>query len=195
MRGSGLLAILAILLIGLVRPAEAHLLGSSDAGLAGGLLHPLTGIDHLLATLAAGAWATQMGGRPRWLLPVTFAVMLVIGYAIGMGGMPTAIVESGIALSVVLLGGFILVGLRPGVGFGAALMATFASLHGYVHGGELPTTAASMPYAIGLVAATALLLCLGIAAGLLLPRLHGPVALRSAGAAVAGIGSLILLTL
>ena len=46
--------------------------GDSDGAMAG-LMHPLTGIDHILAMLAVGLWGAQLGGRAQWLLPASFA--------------------------------------------------------------------------------------------------------------------------
>ena len=39
-------------------PALAHP-GHVEMGFADGMLHPLTGIDHLLALLAAGIWSVR----------------------------------------------------------------------------------------------------------------------------------------
>ena len=51
---------------------SAHTFGAHGAGMADGLAHPFIGIDHLLAMLAVGIWAAQLGagrcGRCRWRL-------------------------------------------------------------------------------------------------------------------------------
>ena len=46
--------------------------GHNVSGLAAGLMHPFSGLDHLLAMVAVGLWAAQGSGRKVWLLPVTF---------------------------------------------------------------------------------------------------------------------------
>lgn len=191
MRGSRFLAVLAALLLG-ATPAEAHLLGAGDAGLGAGVLHPLIGLDHLLAMIAVGAWAAQIGGRTRWLVPAAFAGMVAVGGVIGMGGTPVPGMEAAIALSVLLLGGFILLALRPSLALSMALAGGFALFHGYAHGTELPDAAAPAPYAAGFLAATLLLHAVGIGIGLLLPRVAGTLALRTGGAAVAAAGVLLL---
>ena len=58
--------------------ASAHP-GHNVSGFSAGLLHPFSGMDHLLAMFAVGLWAAQMGGRKIWLLPATFMSMLVAG--------------------------------------------------------------------------------------------------------------------
>jgi urease accessory protein len=191
MRGSRFPAVLIVLLLA-AAPAEAHLLGAGGAGLGAGVLHPLTGLDHLLAMVAVGAWAVQIGGRARWLVPAAFAGMVAIGGAIGMGGAPIPGMEAAIALSVLLLGGFILLALRPNPTLGMTLVGVFALFHGYAHGIELPDAATPAPYAAGFLAATLLLHAAGIGIGLLLPRIAGSLALRAGGAAVAATGVLLL---
>ena len=56
----------------LASPAWAHpqhLHGPGmEHGLAAGFLHPLLGLDHLLAMFAVGLLAAQVGGRAIWLL-------------------------------------------------------------------------------------------------------------------------------
>ena len=94
-------------------PANAH----QEAGLAGdlesGLLHPLTGPDHLVAMVAVGLWGAQLRGRLMWLLPVVFPVVMALGGVLGVRGIPLPGVEIGIALSGVLLGLAVLLAARP----------------------------------------------------------------------------------
>lgn len=50
-----------LLLLIMCWPARAH--KHTQAGVEAGWLHPLSGVDHLLAMIAIGAWSCQMGGR------------------------------------------------------------------------------------------------------------------------------------
>ena len=109
-----------------------------------------------------------------------------------MGGAPVPGMEAAIALSVLLLGGFILLALRPSLALGMALAGGFALFHGYAHGTELPDATAPAPYAAGFLVATLMLHAAGIGLGLLLPRIAGTLALRTGGAAVAAAGVLPL---
>jgi urease accessory protein len=54
----------ALLLACLPLPALAHSGHPEAAGLVAGLLHPLTGADHLLALLAVGIWSARQPARP-----------------------------------------------------------------------------------------------------------------------------------
>src|SRR5262249_49206885 len=47
--------------------AHAHPGHSHAAGWVEGAAHPLLGLDHILAMVAVGLWATQIGGRAKWL--------------------------------------------------------------------------------------------------------------------------------
>src|SRR5476651_2360126 len=52
-------------------------------GFSNGLLHPLTGLDHICAMVAVGLWAAQRGGRALWLVPLTFVSIMVVGGILG----------------------------------------------------------------------------------------------------------------
>ncbi len=55
--------------------ASAHILNEAG-GWTAGISHPLFGPDHLLAMLAVGFWAAQMGGRAMWAVPLTFVSIM-----------------------------------------------------------------------------------------------------------------------
>ena len=56
----------------LVRPPPRISAITRNMSFAEGLTHPFTGLDHMLAMVAVGLWASQIGGRALWLLPLTF---------------------------------------------------------------------------------------------------------------------------
>ena len=94
----------AIFLIAASSSAFAHP-GHDVSGFAEGLVHPFSGLDHLLAMVAVGLWAAQgntmkRGGRKVWLLPATFMTMLAAGSGIAMQWQSLPLVEAGIATSV-----------------------------------------------------------------------------------------------
>src|SRR5215203_6901230 len=66
--------------------ALAHVGDHSQMGLGEGLLHPFSGLDHVLAMVAVGLWASQLGGRALWLLPLTFPAVMAVGAALGLSG-------------------------------------------------------------------------------------------------------------
>ena len=172
-------------------PVFAHNDGIHHAaGFAAGLIHPLSGLDHLLAMMAVGWWATQNQRRAVWILPLVFSMMLMAGLILGISGIRIPIVESGIAGSVLALGLLIAFTVRLPVGTGAALIGGFALLHGQAHGIDLQAGSSIGAYAAGLMLAT---LALHMAGVLVAERvtLSNRIA-RLVGTAVAATGAWLL---
>lgn len=175
-------------------PALAHTGAGSAASVMDGFLHPLGGLDHVLAMVAVGLWAGFTGGRAVWAYPLAFLSFMVVGGLFGIADVGLPSVETGIALSVVVLGAALAFGLKLPAAAGAALVAAFAVFHGHAHGAEMAAGADAAGYAAGFVAATALLHGIGIALSpRAVPRLP-LMATRAAGGAMAlaGIGLLVL---
>jgi urease accessory protein len=175
-------------------PVLAHTYGAEGAGLVMGFMHPVMGLDHVLAMVAVGLWAAQRGGADLWRLPAAFIGAMVLGMVLALSGIGLPMVELGIAGSVVLFG--ILVGLAARIPSAVAipLVALFALFHGHAHGTELPETATPVLYALGFVAATALLHGIGVSAGLLANRFGARAsayALRACGGLVALAGAFL----
>ncbi len=171
-----------------VAPAEAHTLGEAGAGAAAGFAHPFGGLDHLLAMIAVGVWAAQLGGRAVWAVPSAFVAMMVVGGALGMTGVALPAVELGIVGSVVLMGLLVALSLRMQWGAAAAVVGFFALFHGHAHGTEFVEASSPLAYTAGFVAATALLHLMGIAGAWMATQRIGARAVRAAGLAVAVIG-------
>jgi urease accessory protein len=114
MKGIGVLAVV-LLAASAAEPALAHTGGGHVAGggLWSGLLHPVTGLVHVLAMVTVGLLAAGLGGRALWLVPAAFLTMMAAGAAAAMAGLPLPHVELGIAASVVALG--TLVAVRAGL--------------------------------------------------------------------------------
>lgn len=175
-------------------PAHAH----DGTGLAGGfiagVLHPLAGIDHMLAMISVGLWGAFLGRPLVYALPMLFPATMAFGGALGMLGVGFPPVELGIALSVVTLGAMILFAVRAPVVVACVIVAIFALFHGYAHGAELPSAADPVGYSAGFVLSTGLLHLVGIAFGLLRAAPAGTIALRAAGGAIALTGAWFLVT-
>jgi urease accessory protein len=176
----------------LALPAWAHEQSGQAAGFVSGLLHPLSGPDHVLAMVAVGLWGAQLGAPAIWLLPVTFPLVMAVGGFLGLLGVPLPGVELGIAASAILLGAMVATEARPPPWQAAALVAFFAVFHGHAHGTELPAGESGLLYSVGFVVATGGLHATGIAIGLIHRWRSGRIALRGAGAAVSVAGLLFL---
>jgi urease accessory protein len=171
--------------------AYAHTHAGATTGFASGFLHPLTGIDHLLAMMAVGMWGAELGGAAIWVLPVAFPFVMALGGVAGILGLPMLAIEPGIAFSVIMLGLVIAVNMRVPLAFAGVLVSTFAIFHGYAHGAELPAQASALTYCMGFVIATGLIHLSGIAIGLATKLPHGLSFVRFAGGAICCAGILI----
>jgi urease accessory protein len=163
------------------------------ATFATGFLHPLTGLDHVVAMVAVGLWGAVLGAPALWLLPVVFPLVMALGGALALLGMPLPGVELGIALSGVLLGLAVLLRWRAPLLLAALLVGAFAVFHGHAHGTELPEATSPLVYSLGFVIATGLLHLGGVAFGALTRWPAGWHAVRAAGGLIAAGGAWFLL--
>lgn len=179
----------------LMAPAAGAHTGHGTDGAVAGLLHPLTGVDHLVAIVAVGLLAaTAWRGRMVWSVPAGFVGGMLAGALLGMAGAAVPGVEVAIAASVLLLG--LLVGVPGGLpdrGAGrwvTLLAALLGAVHGHAHGAELPASAAPWQYVAGFVAATVVLHLLGAALGVAVRR-SSP-ARVAASSAISAVGIVLL---
>jgi urease accessory protein len=172
--------------------AFAHIEGGQAIGFITGLMHPLSGLDHVLAMIAVGIWGAQLGNPALWILPVTFPMVMAMGAMMGLLGISLPGIEIGIALSAVLLGTMVVGEIRPKIFVAALLVGFFAIFHGHAHGTELPAGQSGMLYSMGFVIATGFLHAGGITLGLLHRWPAGKFVLRGAGAIIALMGGTFL---
>ncbi len=173
-------------------PALAHSTPGQAKGFITGFLHPLSGLDHVLAMIAVGIWGAQLKRPAIWILPVAFPLVMSFGGLLGIRGVPLPGVEIGVAASAVVLGILIAYELRPPLWVAGGIVSAFAIFHGHAHGTELPKAAAPLAYALGFVLATGLLHLSGITIGLLDWLPSGNKLLRTAGVFIAAAGLFLL---
>ncbi|ACI59419.1 HupE/UreJ protein (plasmid) [Rhizobium leguminosarum bv. trifolii WSM2304] len=189
---SGLLTLAATALPAV---AYAHPAIGEAAGFSHGFAHPMSGLDHILAMVMVGIFAFQLGGRATWLAPATFVLVMALGGALGVAGINLPFVETGIALSVVVLGAVIALNVKAPLAAALGVIGLFAVFHGHAHGAEMPEDASGAAYAAGFMVATALLHAAGLALGYIIGRAgerRGAFVTRAAGsvATIAGVGIL-----
>ncbi len=184
---SRILPALALLL--LPAGALAHTAGGgAGAGFVTGFMHPLGGLDHLLAMLAVGMWGAQLGKPAIWVLPVAFPQVMALGGVAGILGVPLAGIEVGVTISVIVLGSMIALDRRPPLWVALLLVSFFAVFHGYAHGVELPGKTGAVAYSAGFVTATGLIHLTGIGIGFVVKLPHGVALLRTGGGVIAAAG-------
>ena len=187
-------SILAVALLAAVwaRSALAHGLQGEAGGFLTGLLHPLSGADHVLAMVAVGLWGAQLGAPAIWVLPVAFPLVMAMGGMLGFLGVPIPGVEYGIAASAIVLGAAVAFEVRPAPVIAALVVGCFAIFHGHAHGTELPAGQSALLYSMGFVIATGCLHAVGIGIGTVHRRTWGRQLLRGAGMVVAAGGVFFL---
>ncbi|MBB2830099.1 UNVERIFIED_ORG: urease accessory protein [Rhizobium esperanzae] len=189
---SGLLALAAAALPAV---AFAHPAVGEAARFTHGFAHPLSGLDHVLAMVMVGVLAFQLGGRALCLLPATFVMVMAFGGALGVAGVNVPFVETGIALSVIVLGAVVALNVKAPLAAALGMVGFFAIFHGHAHGSEMPEDAAGAAYAAGFMIATGLLHIAGLALGYVIGRAgenRSVLVTRMAGgvAAISGLGIL-----
>lgn len=165
-------------------PAAGAHPGHTLGGAWDGLLHPLFGVDHLLAMVAAGLLAVTLDRDVR--IPLGFIAAMAAGGAVGLAGVSSPLVEWAVAATVVALGCAVIAGAAVGRNAALALVAFAGLVHGQAHGLEAPAAARPVLYVAGFLAATSALIFAGWFAGrLVVERATWRV---TAGACVTGAG-------
>ncbi|MCW8355817.1 HupE/UreJ family protein [Marinomonas pontica] len=185
----GLAALVAAIpALALAHPGHEH-----TTSFMTGFMHPMGGLDHLLAMLAIGLWAASLGGRALWAVPAAFVGTMLVGGALAVAGVQVPFIEQGIVLSVILMGALLLGAARFSVVTCAGIAGLFAIFHGAAHGLEMPLNANGAEYALGFAVATALLHVVGIGFGAVIARFQAPIVTRVTGSVIAIAGLFLAL--
>lgn len=151
----------ATALLLLISPSlYAHTGGLTDASLMTGLLHPLTGLDHLLVLLAVGFVTAKFQGKARLLLPVLFFGLMIVGAALSRF-VVIPFLEILLAISVLAFG---LLASVQHQQIGKTLfigLSCFAIFHGYAHAAEIPAAANAAVYLSALLLMSVLICLIG----------------------------------
>lgn len=181
-------------LLGFAQVCSAHIGILPANGLADGLLHPFSGIDHVSVMLGVGLWAGTQRRQAALLIIGVFLAAMSSGAVLGMHGMWFQSVESAVMATLIVVGLLLAAGkVRFWQPLGLAIVAVSALLHGLVHGAEMPETAQAYAYIAGFVSATGILHGLGLVCGLWLSRMNAGVLVRLYGGATGLAGAWLLI--
>lgn len=181
--------LIGILLIITMPIAMAHTdVATLQGGFITGFMHPILGLDHVVAMVAVGLWGAFLGKPAIWILPIVFPLVMAFGGALGVAGVPIPYIETGIALSGLMLGLAVAFAIRPPIWIAAIIVGAFAIFHGHAHGTELPSAANPLIFSIGFVIGTGLLHLAGIIIGELTRWSWGIYVVRAGGGVIACIG-------
>jgi urease accessory protein len=176
-------------------PALAHHLmgGRMPATFADGLLsglgHPVIGLDHFAAVVAVGCLAAAH--RAGAALAVGFVVAMMAGVALHLHGTTVPGAEFLVALSVLGLGGVLLLNRDMPSAAAMALFAVVGLIHGYALGesiyGAERTPLYAYLFGLALIQSATALAAMAVARALARRAAEVP-PLRLVGAGIAGIG-------
>lgn len=161
--------------------------GVSHGGFTSGLLHPLLGLDHLLAMAAIGLWSVRQDGALRRFAPLIMLLGMWGGAALAWSGLALSGVEIGISLSVLLSGVLVATLIKLPSTLGNGLVVLFMLFHGHSHAQEMPQGMAMYAYLPGFTLMTLSISYAGRLLGdYLLDRENRLVRMLGAAIAVAG---------
>jgi urease accessory protein len=177
-----------------ILPPIAHT--GRGSGAMAGFLHPVLGLEHLLAMITVGLLSAQLGGRAIWTVPAAFVGVMAIGGVLGLLGVDLPLVRFGIAASVTVLGIALLTKASIPEWLAMGFVALFAVFHGHAHGADLPTVTDAIDviaYVAGFLVSTAGLHVIGALVGYIFLRSQrGGLLLRGSGVLIALSGVFFL---
>lgn len=144
--------------------------GHADGGFTSGLLHPMLGLDHLLAIAAIGFWSVRQSKTLRNATPLFVIGGMVLGAMLAWTGLTMTGVETGITFSVLVAGILIATLAKLPTAIGGILVGAFMLFHGFAHGAEMPEGATLVVYLAGFSIATLAITLVGRGLGSLMLR-------------------------
>lgn len=170
--------------------ASAHAGHDAGTGFTSGLLHPMLGLDHLLAMAAIGFWSVRQSATLKNSTPLFVIGGMILGAGLAWGGLSLPGVETGIAFSVLLAGILIATMAKLPTAVGGSLVGAFMVFHGFAHGAEMPAGSALVAYLAGFSIATLALTFVGRGLGALMQKTDNRFG-RVLGGVVAATGAVL----
>jgi urease accessory protein len=152
-------AVLAQPLVAVAHPM--HWL-SESMGFVGGMVHPFTGSDHIVALLAVGFWLSQLNRRAVTILPLVFIVLMLFGCSLTLAPIEIAHAENIMNLSALLLGLLLASGYKVSSYTVALITGNLAVFHGYVHAYDIWLDIDGLAYTAGFIFTTLALIAMGV---------------------------------
>jgi urease accessory protein len=162
--------------------------GHGEGGFTSGLMHPIGGLDHLLAMAAIGFWSVRQSQLMKNITPAFVIGGMVLGAGLAWAGLSLPGVETGITVSVLMAGILIATLARFPTAVGGTLVAAFMLFHGYAHGAEMPEGSTLVAYMTGFSIATLAITLAGRGLGTLMLKADNRFS-RALGGALAVAGA------
>jgi len=125
------------LVLGMMSLAFGHTDVLEHGGFMSGFLHPISGLDHILAMVGVGMVAFYA----QKVVPtfVAFVGAMMVAALAGYSGMALIGMEEGILLSIAVVFGMIGFASKMSINFIVPIIAFFGMFHGFAHGAEFTT--------------------------------------------------------
>ncbi len=151
-----------LMILSLSALAFGHTTTLESGGFGSGFLHPISGLDHVLAMVGVGMVAFLASNKRGYTLLAAFMGAMIVSAILGYTGIEFMYVEEGILLSIAVV--FALIGFANRISFGAifGIIAFFGMFHGFAHGAEFQT-GNFITYMLGFTVCTFILHVSGIA--------------------------------
>jgi urease accessory protein len=175
----------------LTNSAYAHTGSHEVSGFISGLTHPFLGLDHLLVMFGVGLWASRLNKQQAAITVINFLLFMLIGAVLALLNVDIQGVEYGILASVLITGGLLLSLKQFSLLLMNSLFASFALMHGFAHGLEMPIASEPALYGLGFLTATLILQLTGLSVGKLLKS--QAVFIRITGTITSGLGLWLLI--
>ena len=171
--------------------AEAHSVNKQFGDFYGGMLHPLTALEHLVPILGLGLLAGQQGNSSaRWVL-LLFPIGLFAGATAAGHLEPSPLVEWFNRLSFIALGALVASAWRmplPALGLSAIVLGLS---HGYENTADISQTVAMHLFIPGVVVTGIAMVAIFAAVAVSREPVWQKIAVRVVGSWIAAIGILL----
>jgi urease accessory protein len=189
----------ALLMAGISSASAHHAMGgvtptTFTEGFLSGIGHPVIGVDHLAFIIAIGIAAAFVSGG--FGIIAAFVAASSVGVLAHVIELNVPLVETLVAVSVIVAGAALAIGLTSTRAGWLALAVIAGLFHGYAFGEAVVGAERSVigAYLIGLAIILAAIAALAMIASrrLLVPADQSPLPLRAAGGALAALGLFLL---
>ena len=180
------------LCLGLPQVVEAHSVNKQFGDFYGGMLHPITALEHLVPILGLGLLAGQQGTtRARWVL-LLFPIGLLVGTTVATGMEPSSLVEWFNRVSFVVLGAVIAGAVRLPLPVLAASAIVLGFSHGYENTADISSSVAVHLFIPGVIVTGIFMIAVFAAASVSRVVEWQKMAIRVIGSWIAAIGILLI---
>jgi hydrogenase/urease accessory protein HupE len=174
--------------------AQAHLVSTRFGDFYGGMLHPISALEHIFPWLAMGLLAGLQGPqRGRWMLLV-FPMALLVGSVLAWWLPSVSVMTSLNTVSFMVLGGLVALAWSLPVSVLVILGMVFGLSHGYGNGLAMTGDMNRSLFVVGVASVGYVIITLVAALTTVIAQKRNwvMVAIRAAGSWIAAIGILLV---